>query len=225
MQHIYGVKPIHTEEAYIEAEENDMLKELEYESIRFALKSETASPLYDTDYERFVRYIMKGGKKALAYELAEKTFFYVKMYQIKKLKKQQARKEGLERDKEAGKEQSAIDSLNASDEEEIETNPMTILQRALKNCEPVVITKKVKRGGATYQVPYPLGAKQREWFAIRWLLEAVRERPKPREKQFPQVMAQELIDAAYLRGMVIKRRDDMHRLADANKAYAHYRWG
>lgn len=223
----YGREPL-LGETYEKAKENDELASLEYEPVRFALLSECCSPLYDETYEYFLRYVLKKGRKDIAHRLMHETFFYIKATQLKKLRKKLARDEEQKRKEEAGEVSTVsqeILNLNRAEEEVIETDPMVILKTAIKNCEPVVITRKIRRGGATYQVPYPLGAKESKWISIRWLLEAVRERPKPREKHFPSVMAQELIDASLERGKVIKRKDDMHRLADANKAYAHYRWG
>lgn len=88
-----------------------------------------------------------------------------------------------------------------------------------------MLTRSVKRGGATYQVPYPLSEKYARFSAARWLLEVVRDRPRPRLAHFPEVMAKELIAAFNNEGKVIKKKQDMHRLCEQNRAYAHYRWG
>lgn len=183
------------------------LEELKYKQIRFAALFESCSPLVEPIYERFTNLVMQGGRRLVAYRLMHDTFFEIKCIQTAKLRKE--------------KKQLAP----GEEEEEIITNPMEILKRGIKNCEPVVVVNKVKRGGAIYQVPYPIAANQSQWFAMRWLIAAVRERPKPRNKLFGEVMARELIDAAYSRGKVVKKKDDIHRLAAANKAYAHYRWG
>lgn len=200
----YGEKPILRAEDLQE----DKIEELKYKQIRFAALVESCSPLVDPLHERFTNHCLQGGDRPLAYHLMHDTFYYIKRYQIAKLRKEK---------KQLG--------LGEEEEEEIITDPMEILHRGVKNCEPVVIVNKVKRGGAIYQVPYPISQKQGEWFAMKWLYQAVKERPKPRVKHFGEVMAQELIDAAYGKGKVVKKKDDIHRLAVANKAYAHYRWG
>lgn len=199
----YGKKPIIDDNELINLKEEGELDNLKYEKIRFAVSTETSSLISDPEVEKFVRYVMRDGRKELAHNLIHDAFHTIKNIQFTKFRKQ------------AGTENP----------EAIEVNPLEIFKTALKNCEPVVVTKKVKRGGATYQVPYPITKSDSKWYATRWLIEAVKERPKPRKKNFGEVMAQELLDAYYMRGKVIKRKDDMHRLADANKAYAHYRWG
>lgn len=194
--------------------------ELEFAKIRFVTLNEIDSPFYDPDYELFTRFIMDDGRKDLAYELMHKTFYEIKSIQLNRLRKRQ------ENEKKAAAGQKVQSALDPTEEAEvIETNPMVVFKKALKNCEPVVITKKIRRGGAVYQVPFPLTARHSEFLAHKWLIRAVLDRPKPRLKNFPEVMAQELLDASQNRGKVVKMRDDMHRLADANKAYAHYRWG
>lgn len=214
-QHAYGEKPIFRPELLEQEQEQGKLDELQFQRIRFAHLSETSSPLYDASYERFARYVMQHARKDLAYKLTDETLYVIKSIQFKKLKKQQ---------QEASTSEKPVKE-SAEETEKVETDPLNIMREALKNCEPYVITKPVRRGGATYQVPYPLQKSQSEWFALKWLIQAVRDRPKPRRKHFPEVMAQEILDAYYKRGKVIKKRDDMHRLADSNRAFAHYRWG
>lgn len=204
----YGLKPLVTDEDYQTSEEDDKLHELSFEKIRFARLWETNSPLYDSLHERFVDFAMKHGKKELLYDLMDQTFYYIKSYQIRKLRKDIAKA------KAEGHEQLP----------DVEVNPMTILKQAIENCKPLVTTKKVKRGGAVYQVPFPIVEKQSEYLAIKWIQAAVDDRPKPKMRSYSEAMARELIDAANNTGKVIKRRDDLHRLADANKAYSHYRW-
>lgn len=222
----YGLPPLFNDDLLLKAQESDHFKNLEYEKVRFALISEVDSVFYDAELERFVSYVMRGGKRHLAKQLMDDTFCEIKAIQLRKLRKKEARmaKDGATKSAD-GKPQLTVSEINAGDEEIIELNPLTILKQAISNAEPAVITVPIKRGGASYQVPHPINAAQAKVQAIRWIIDAVKERPKPREKHFPEVMARELIDASLNRGKVIKRRDDMHRLADANKAYAHYRWG
>lgn len=225
----HGAKPLITNDDFEEAKEANLLEDLSYQEIRFPLPFENNSPLFDKEYERFCRYVMKGGRKDLAHDLMHRTFYNIKTIQYNKVKKL-AEKQGqgnlvtlefieqMKSDPSRGTEETGHQKV-------IELDPLTIFKTALSNCEPLVITRKIKRGGATYQVPCPLGKEESQWFALKWMISAVLERPKPRKKPFEEVMAQELLDAFYERGKVIKKRDDLHRLADQNKAYAHYRWG
>jgi small subunit ribosomal protein S7 len=92
---------------------------------------------------------------------------------------------------------------------------------ALDNIKPAVEVKSRRVGGATYQVPVEVRASRRETLAMRWAIEAARARS---EKSMAMRLAHELIDAAENRGAAVKKREDTHRMADANKAFAHYRW-
>jgi small subunit ribosomal protein S7 len=96
-----------------------------------------------------------------------------------------------------------------------------MLGQALDNIKPAVEVKSRRVGGATYQVPVEVRAARRETLAMRWAIEAARARS---EKSMAMRLAHELIDAAENRGAAVKKREDTHRMADANKAFAHYRW-
>jgi len=96
-----------------------------------------------------------------------------------------------------------------------------LLGQALDNIKPAVEVKSRRVGGATYQVPVEVRAQRRETLAMRWAIEAARVRS---EKSMAMRLAHELIDAAENRGAAVKKREDTHRMADANKAFAHYRW-
>jgi small subunit ribosomal protein S7 len=96
-----------------------------------------------------------------------------------------------------------------------------MLGQALDNIKPAVEVKSRRVGGATYQVPVEVRASRRETLAMRWAIEAARARS---EKSMAVRLAHELIDAADNRGAAVKKREDTHRMADANRAFAHYRW-
>ena len=96
-----------------------------------------------------------------------------------------------------------------------------MLSVALDNIKPAVEVKSRRVGGATYQVPVEVRASRRETLAMRWAIEAARVRS---EKSMAMRLAHELIDAAENRGAAVKKREDTHRMAEANKAFAHYRW-
>jgi small subunit ribosomal protein S7 len=98
---------------------------------------------------------------------------------------------------------------------------LEMLGQALDNIKPAVEVKSRRVGGATYQVPVEVRASRRETLAMRWAIEAARSRS---EKSMAMRLAHELIDAADNRGAAVKKREDTHRMADANRAFAHYRW-
>ncbi len=96
-----------------------------------------------------------------------------------------------------------------------------VLSTALDNVKPVVEVKSRRVGGATYQVPVEVRATRRQTLAMRWVIEAARARS---EKSMAHRLAHELMDAAENRGAAVRKREDTHRMAEANKAFAHYRW-
>ena len=98
---------------------------------------------------------------------------------------------------------------------------LEILGQALDNIKPSVEVKSRRVGGATYQVPVEVRATRRETLAMRWAIDAARKRS---EKTMALRLAHELMDAAENRGSAVKKREDTHRMAEANKAFAHYRW-
>jgi small subunit ribosomal protein S7 len=96
-----------------------------------------------------------------------------------------------------------------------------LLTQALDNVKPMVEVKSRRVGGATYQVPIEVRAQRRQTLAMRWVIEAASARS---EKSMSQRLASELLEAAENRGAAVRKREDTHRMADANKAFAHYRW-
>ena len=102
-----------------------------------------------------------------------------------------------------------------------EQRALETLGQALENIKPAVEVKSRRVGGATYQVPVEVRSTRRETLAMRWAIEAARSRS---EKTMALRLAHELMDAAENRGAAVKKREDTHRMADANKAFAHYRW-
>jgi len=98
---------------------------------------------------------------------------------------------------------------------------LELLSQALENIKPAVEVKSRRVGGATYQVPVEVRSTRRETLAMRWVIDAARGRS---EKTMAHRLAQELMDAADNRGSAVKKREDTHRMAEANKAFAHYRW-
>ena len=96
-----------------------------------------------------------------------------------------------------------------------------LMEKALENVRPTVEVKSRRVGGATYQVPVEVRASRRNTLAMRWLIDAAKKRG---EKTMAQKLAGELLDASESKGSAVKRREDTHRMAEANKAFAHFRW-
>jgi small subunit ribosomal protein S7 len=100
-------------------------------------------------------------------------------------------------------------------------DPLKLFKKAVENCKPLLEVKTRRVGGANYQVPIEVPQNRRVSLALRWLIQNARSRP---EKGMSEKLAGELNDAANMRGGAIKKKDDVHRMAEANKAFAHYRW-
>jgi len=100
-------------------------------------------------------------------------------------------------------------------------DPLKLFKKAVENCKPLLEVKTRRVGGANYQVPIEVPQNRRTSLAVRWLIQNARARP---EKGMSEKLAGELLEAANMRGGAIKKKDDVHRMAEANKAFAHYRW-
>ncbi len=106
-------------------------------------------------------------------------------------------------------------------ETKVKANPLAAFEQALDNVAPSVEVRSRRVGGATYQVPVEVRPDRRQALAIRWIIEAARER---NEKTMVDKLSAELLDASNNRGNAVKKREDTHRMADANRAFSHYRW-
>ena len=112
---------------------------------------------------------------------------------------------------------------NAMDIMQKKTNqePMQIFRQALSNVKPIIEVKSRRVGGSTYQVPIEIRAERRVSLAIRWIVDFAKKR---HEKNMKEALAAELLDAASGKGASVKKREDTHKMAEANKAFAHYKW-
>ena len=106
-------------------------------------------------------------------------------------------------------------------EKRAKSDPLKLFRTALENIKPVIETKSRRVGGSTYQVPIEVKPDRRVSLAMRWLISFARSR---KENTMEERLAAELIDAANNRGLAVKKREDTHKMAEANKAFAHYRW-
>ncbi|MCG6122941.1 MAG: 30S ribosomal protein S7 [Microvirga sp.] len=106
-------------------------------------------------------------------------------------------------------------------EEKTKTDPIDVFRQALENVAPAIEVRSRRVGGATYQVPVEVRLERRQALAIRWLITAARAR---NDKTMVERLSAELMDAANNRGSAVKKREDTHRMAEANRAFSHYRW-
>ena len=114
----------------------------------------------------------------------------------------------------------ALDRISEK-ETHADDKALELLETALENVKPVVEVKSRRVGGATYQVPIEVRPTRRQTLAMRWIIEAARKRS---EKSMAHRLANELMEAADNRGTAVKKKEDTHRMAEANKAFSHYRW-
>ena len=111
----------------------------------------------------------------------------------------------------------AFDTIEAKAKQ----SPISVFQQALSNVAPAIEVRSRRVGGATYQVPVEVRPERRQALAIRWILAAARSR---NEKTMEEKLSGELMDASNNRGNAVKKREDTHRMAEANRAFSHYRW-
>ena len=106
-------------------------------------------------------------------------------------------------------------------ESKTKQSPLTVFQQALDNVMPSIEVRSRRVGGATYQVPVEVRTSRRQALGIRWIISAARER---NEKTMTERLSAELLDASNNRGNAVKKREDTHKMAEANRAFSHYRW-
>lgn len=192
--------PIVKKEDQQRLKEEGKFKDLAHRRFKAARTNLSSSSLQDPTVSKFINYIMEGGQKALAREILEKGFQNIKRIQLERY------------------------HLAKSDEEKesIELNPRVLLHEAIENCRPLMRLVNVKRGGTNYKVPIPITEKRSYFMSMKWLVEAGND--KAQTVHFPEKIAWEIIDAANNTGRVVKRKQDLHKECEANRAYAHYRW-
>ncbi|KAM7372089.1 hypothetical protein PAMP_009284 [Pampus punctatissimus] len=202
----YYLEPEVRKEAYsipeteLSAEEKEQRELKALRPIKAATSSITSSLFDDPDISKFINMMMKHGNKILAREIMTETLEDIKRKQVEKYHKAPTGKK-----------------------ENIECNPNTIFHRALENCKPVVGLASVKKGGRFYQVPIPLSDNRRRFLAMKWLITECREN-KHRRTHMYEKLSQELLAASIDEGNVVKKKYELHKMAESNRAYAHYRW-
>ncbi|XP_076249971.1 mitochondrial ribosomal protein S7 [Rhynchophorus ferrugineus] len=196
----YYIEPIYRKEDQKELEKKGEISKYAHLPTKAAFSDHTCSSKHDPLVSLFTNYVMKSGKKSLARDLLEKTFEKVKRIQLERFHK----------------------TKNEEDKNNIELNPKVIFYKAVENSKPLLQLTGIKRGGVKYQVPVPITDKRSQFISMKWLIEAAKE--KDRTVKFADQLAKELIDAANNSGRVIKKKQDLHKQCEANRAYAHYRW-
>jgi len=156
--------------------------------------------MHDDLVNKLVNMTMKGGNKWNAYRLVMGALELIKRVQVKKY--------WMETD--------------LVQREQIECNPVAILRKSIENCTPILSLFPVKRGGITYQVPTPITEKKARFFAMRWMLEASRD--KGTKEHFEDQLAKEVLEAFINEGRVVKKKLELHKQCESNRAYSNYRW-
>uniref|UniRef100_A0A1A9WLB4 Small ribosomal subunit protein uS7 domain-containing protein n=1 Tax=Glossina brevipalpis TaxID=37001 RepID=A0A1A9WLB4_9MUSC len=190
------VDPIFSKEKQQLAKESGEFTQLAHLPTKPPKNDQSHSIFYNEIVNKMVNYITKGGNKKLARELLVRCFECIKRTQIER--------------------------LNLGKGENIIVDPYVLLFQAIENCRPLLQVTPIKRGGVTYQVPVPVTEKKSYFLSMKWILEAAREKEK--KIHLPEKLAWEILDAAHGQGRVIKRKNDLHKLCENNRAYAHYRW-
>ncbi|KAI5703798.1 hypothetical protein M8J76_003165 [Diaphorina citri] len=162
---------------------------------------QTCSTFYNPIKEKFINYMMKKGNKELAREVFEYTVKSIKRIQIEKYNK----------------------AISDEERESIILDPYVIIDKAIENTKPILKLRSIKRAAVTYQVPIPISDKEARFKCMKWHIEIAKD--KPSEVRFSDNLAQILIDGADNKGKVVKKKTDLHRQCEANRAYAHYYFG
>ncbi|XP_065176764.1 small ribosomal subunit protein uS7m-like [Sycon ciliatum] len=158
------------------------------------------SVFYDGVISKFVNQMMISGKKAIAREIVTKTLLIIKRRQLQK-----------------------YDKAKPEAKENIELDPRVIFRQAVENCKPLMGFNTLKRGGKVFLVPVPFPDARRRYFAFDWMIDVARN--KPHQKNPMQARLSEEILLAYdNQGAAIKKKEDFHKIAYNNRAFAHYRW-
>jgi small subunit ribosomal protein S7 len=200
---MYGpqfVEPVFKKEKQESMYESGEIENILHLPVKAARPDATCSAFHDDVVRKFVNLVMRDGRKLLARELVEEAFEKIKRIQLQRY--------------------HSVD--DPEKKASIETNPLKIFHAAINNSTPVLQLTPIKRGGVTYQVPVPVLDSRAQFMAMKWLILAAKE--KDPKVHFPEKLAWELVDAAANQGRVVKKKQDLHRQCEANRAYAHYRW-
>lgn len=179
---------------------------------------------HDKTVARFINMVMFSGKKSLAERIVYDALDFIEEKQDKELinlVKSSKPLPSLHQNKDSDDDTEREESDSGSFEAPIEHHGVQVLQCALNNVRPLVEVRSRRVGGSTYQVPVEVRNARSVALGMRWLISAARKR---RGKSMSVCLAAELMDAVKNTGDAIKKREDTHKMAEANKAFAHYRW-
>jgi len=109
-------------------------------------------------------------------------------------------------------------------EQKLKQDPMMVFRQAVENVKPQMEVRSRRLGGAAYQVPMPVRGERKQSLAIRWIVQSAQKKPNKEVHSFAEKLSSELIDAFNNTGLSIKKKEDTHRMAEANKAFSHFRW-
>lgn len=168
--------------------------------IKAATSGVTSSPFDDPVLSKLITMMMKDGDKVLARGIMTQTLESIKRKQVEKYHKAPEGKK-----------------------DEIECNPYAIFHQALEHCKPVIGLASIQKGGKFYQVPIPLTDNRRRFMAMKWMITECRDN-KHRRTLMYEKLSQEIMAAYVKEGNVIKKKHELHKMAESNRAYAHYRW-
>ncbi|XP_076247042.1 mitochondrial ribosomal protein S7 [Calliopsis andreniformis] len=193
------VKPVYRKEEQDNLYENEEIRKLIHLPILPASAVETSSEFYDANIKKFINFLMRKGDKKLSRSLVERTFEVIKILQLER-----------------------YNNASSAKKADIILDPKVIFHKAVENCTPILELQKMRKGGITYQVPVPINEQRARFLSMNWLIRTANE--KGNNDQFADVLAKELIDAAYNRGRVVKKKQELHKQCEANRVYAHFRW-
>jgi len=158
------------------------------------------SPMfYDSDVQKFTNMMMKGGNKERVREIMRALFENLKHIQIERYHKAETEEE----------------------KSEIECNPIVIFKQAVENCQPLLLTTRVVKGGVAYRVPVQCRPKEQKFRAMKWIIESCRD--KERRIPMEDKLAYELLDAYNFKGRAMRKKQEIHKICESNRAYAHLR--
>ncbi|CAF2837650.1 unnamed protein product [Rotaria sp. Silwood2] len=180
----------------------DDLDERHYRPVKPVIPTyQSFSCFHDPIISRVVGILLREGNRELVEELIHKTFRTMKLIQIGKYNRAKTKEE----------------------RESIECNPVTLLKQAIKNVTPIVRLTRIAKGGTLYSVPIPMSPGRGTFTAIRLLIDSTHD-ARPHDQRFWTLFAKEIMDAAQNQGRTIKKKQEIHRNAELNRAYAHFKW-
>lgn len=195
------VMPVVTKEELdrVEVEDPERFHALQYNKIRSLDSFRSNNEFYDEFLYKTVGRTLHLGARERADKLVKETLFLIKKDRMEKCRQ-----------------------LDPALRADFERNPLTIMKQAWENCKPILTVQQVTRGGSKYLAPVAVLESKKEKIVHAWVREVVENRPRPRPEKFPQVYAKELLLAYKNEGKLIKKKIDLYRLTEANKAYVNY---